>query len=81
MWSLNTTNRDNGNHAVGSFLRVIGPSPIEKYTSGDISVLVSKNSLLILKSPLVMLPTLVNEMIESKVSCGFVLVGCQVESM
>ena len=44
MSAKNTTNRDNGNLAVGSFFRVVGPSPIEKYMSGDIPVLVSKKS-------------------------------------
>ena len=81
MWQLNVSNRDNGNLSVGSFLRVVGPSPIEKYMSGDIPVLVTKNPVLILKSPLVMISTQVKEKIASNVSHGFVLVGCQVESM
>ena len=81
MWKLNTSNRDNGNLAVGSFLRVVGPSPIEKYMSGDIPVVVTRNPVLILKSPPVMICTQVNERVDANVSHGFVFVGCQVESM
>ena len=49
--------------------------------SGDIPVVVTKNPVVVLKSPIDMPPTLVKEIGSSSLSHGFVLVGCRVESM
>lgn len=80
LWGHNIHNRDNGNISIGSFMRLISPSPIEKYMSRDIPVLETRNPLILLKTPDEMLPMPMNKTISGNASSAFVCVGCQVNS-
>ena len=81
IWNHNFNNRDNGNITIGSFFRVISPSPIDDYLSSEIPVLLTNNPLILLKTPLVMIPVLMNDSIGSNESLAFVLIKCSVTSL
>ena len=70
--NANVQYRDNGAISIGSFLRIPCPMPIDQYTRGDISLVVSHFTAILLQLPEYLLLIGTNNAIEANSSSAFV---------
>ena len=78
LWNKNTHHRDNGALSIGAFFRLLCPLPVTTYMQGDIPMLRSHMSCIILKFPRKMSAIVINQEIEANESRSFVYNGTQV---
>ena len=81
LWNMNLEYRDNGVLSIGTFIRFISPSPVEKYMRGDIPMLHNTLPVVILKPPKAMANVAMQTQIEGNTSLGFVFIGMKVSSL
>ena len=74
MFDRNMEHRDDGTITIGSFLRIMGPQPIESRMNGDIPLVKTPHPLIVLRRPLSALPTvnIINE-VEPNRSLAFAM--------
>lgn len=73
MFERNLDFRDNGTISIGTFLRVISPEAIEEYMNGDIPMIRTPCSLIVLKRPTKMPTVAVNYEVQTNQSLSFCL--------
>ena len=73
MFERNLDFRDNGTITIGTFLRVISPEAIEEYMNGDIPLIRTPCSLIVLKRPISMPTVSVNYEVQTDQSLSFCL--------
>ena len=76
MFERNLDFRDNGTISIGTFLRVISPEAIEEYMNGDIPMIRTPCSLIVLKQPKTMPTVSVNYEVQTNQSLSFCLNNC-----
>ena len=73
LFDRNLELRDNGTITIGTFVRIIAPQPIEDYMNGDIPLVKTSNSLIVLVRPRQMPTVAINYEIQTEQSMAFCL--------
>ena len=73
LFDRNLELRDNGTITIGSFVRIIAPQPIEDYMNGDIPLLKTSASLIVLLRPRLMPTVTINYEVSTDQSMAFCL--------
>ena len=76
LFDRNLELRDNGTITIGSFVRIIAPQPIEDYMNGDIPLLKTSASLIVLLRPRLMPTVTINYEVSTDQSMAFCLNNC-----